>query len=187
MVCAASYVLESLLRQALILARHTTEWTPLNQSAPQVIKVCRWRILVVISQSFRCINMLNLYTWIFFVDCECWLWILACDLSIIWMHKHAELVYIWIFWVANYECWLWIWMCPVNLSLIWMSFLLYLCVNLLECILWDCDVWVSHGTPSYWEERHLLVRVAMAHQLFFIFMFCLYKHWSLTNLLTHEH
>ena len=34
------------------------------------------------------------------------------------MHRHAELVYIWIFWVVDCECWLWIWTWPVNLSLI---------------------------------------------------------------------
>ena len=49
-----------------------------------------------------------------------YVWILSCDLSIIWMHRYAELVYIWIFWVVDSECWLWIWMCPVNQSLIWM-------------------------------------------------------------------
>ena len=49
-----------------------------------------------------------------------YVWILSCDLSIIWMHRYAELVYIWIFWVVDSECWLWIWTCPVNLSLIWM-------------------------------------------------------------------
>ena len=66
-----------------------------------------------------------------------YVWILSCDLSIIWVHRYAELVYIWIFWVVDSECWLWIWTCPVNMSLIWMfTFLLYLCVNLLVCLLW---------------------------------------------------
>ena len=37
------------------------------------------------------------------------------------MHRYAELVYIWIFWVVDSECWLWIWTCPVNLSLIWIA------------------------------------------------------------------
>ena len=37
------------------------------------------------------------------------------------MHRYAELVYIWIFWVVDSECWLWIWTYPVNLSLIWIA------------------------------------------------------------------
>ena len=67
-----------------------------------------------------------------------YVWILSCDLSIIWMHRYAELVYIWIFWVVDSECWLWIWT-RVLWTWVWyewLPFLLYLCVNLLVCLLW---------------------------------------------------
>ena len=124
-------------------------------------------------------------------------------ISIIWMHKHTEHVYIWIFlWIIYEYClviyqsfgcidmlnlciyesfellivnvgyeyervlWTWVWYeC--------LPFLLYLCVNLLVCLLWDlCHVGVN-GTPSSQEELHLLVRVATAHKLFLIFLLCL--------------
>ncbi len=72
---------------------------------------------------YECLPFL-LYLCVNLLVCLLWgmnyVWILSCDLSIIWMHRYAELVYIWIFWVVDSECWLWIWTCPVNLSLIWM-------------------------------------------------------------------
>ena len=123
-------------------------------------------------------------------------------ISIIWMHKHTEHVYIWIFlWIIYEYClviyqsfgcidmlnlciyesfellivnvgyeyehvlWTWVWYeC--------LPFLLYLCVNLLVCLLWDLWRVGVNGTPSSREELHLLVRVATTHQLFFIFLLC---------------
>jgi hypothetical protein len=72
---------------------------------------------------------------------------------------------------------------PMNLSLIWM-FTFSIVLGVLTCMMWACDVWVSHGTPSSREEWHLLVRVARAHQLLFIFCSVF---TSTDSLLTHEH
>ena len=107
-------------------------------------------------------------------------------ISSIWMHKHTKYVYIWIFlWIIYEYCrviyqsfgcidmlnlciyesfellivnvgyeyervlWTWVWY-------EYLPFLLYLCVNLLVCLLWGMWRVGVNDTPSSWEELHLL-------------------------------
>ena len=73
------------------------------------------------------------------------------------MHRYAELVYIWIFWVVDSECWLWIWTCPVNLSLIWIATKPVITLLLLSI----CD-----STAAFSHLRVIPVRgLAVVHRL----------------------
>ena len=112
-------------------------------------------------------------------------WIILVVISIIWMHKHTEHVYIWIFlWIRYEYCrviyqsfgWDMLNLCTyesfklliVNVGyeyerVLWtwvwyecLPFLLCLCVNLLVCLLWGMWRVGVNGTPSSREELHLL-------------------------------
>ena len=83
------------------------------------------------------------------------------DLSIIWMHRYAELVYIWIFWVVDSECWLWIWTCPMNLSLIRMFTCSVVLVR--ELVSMSTVGFVTCGCQRHTFQRSWLTRIFIWH------------------------